>query len=106
MTVPLHRGDLWWANVPGDTRRPVLVLTRERFIQRLSAVLVAPVTTAVRGIPTEVPLGDDDGMTQACAANFDNVFTLSTEHFVERISTLRPSRLGEVCDAYRFAAAC
>lgn len=104
--APLHRCDLWWADVPGDVRRPVLVLTRERFIPRVSAVLVAPVTTTVRGIPTEVPLGHEDGMSRACAANFDNVFTLRIEHFVERIAALRASRLGEVCDAYRFAAAC
>lgn len=77
MTPALHRGDLWWADVPGDKRRPVLVLTRERFISRLNAVLVAPVTTKVRGIPTEVTLGPADGMPQACAANFDNTFTLA-----------------------------
>lgn len=102
----VHRGDLWWADVPGDKRRPVLVLTRERFIPRLTAVLVAPVTTTVRGIPTEVPMGPADGMPQPCAANFDNTFTLTRGRLQERIATLPPARLDEVCHAYRFAAGC
>jgi mRNA interferase MazF len=68
VTPDLHRGDIWWADVPGDKRRPVLVLTRERFIPRLTSVLVAPVTTAVRGIPTEVAMGPADGMPHTCAA--------------------------------------
>lgn len=102
----IHRGDIWWADVPGDKRRPVLVLTRERFIPRLDSVLVAPVTTTVRGTPTEVALGPDDGMPQACAANFDNIFTLARRRFVERITALPPRRLTEACDAYRFAAGC
>ncbi len=106
MTGAVHRGDLWWADVPGDKRRPVLVLTRDRFISRLTAVLVAPVTTDVRGIPTEVTLGPTDGMPQLCAANFDNTFTLARHRLVERITTLPPTRLGEVCEAYRFAAGC
>jgi len=106
MTLALHRGDLWWADVPGDKRRPVLVLTRERFIPRLTAVLVAPVTTNVRGIPTEVEIGPADGIPRACAANFDNTFTLAHSAFVERIMTLPPTRLAEVCEAYRFAAGC
>lgn len=106
MTPDLHRGDIWWADVPGDTRRPVLVLTRERFIPRLASVLVAPVTTTVRGIPTEVAVGPADGMLHSCAANFDNTFTLARRRFQEQITTLPPTRLTEVCEAYRFAAGC
>lgn len=106
MKPSLHRGDVWWADVPGDKRRPVLVLTRDRFIPRLSAVLVAPVTTNARGIPTEVSLGPADGMPQRCAANFDNTFTLAHSRFVERITTLAAARATEVCAAYRFAAGC
>lgn len=102
----IHRGDLWWADVPGDKRRPVLVLTRERFIPRLTAVLVAPVTTTVRGIPTEVRMGPADGMPQPCAANFDNMFTLASGRFAQRITALPSTRLEDVCEAYRFAAEC
>lgn len=79
--------------MPGDKRRPVLVLTSERFISRLNAVLVAPVTTNVRGIPTEVPLGPADGMPSPCAANFDSTFTLARRRFLDHITTLPPARL-------------
>lgn len=106
MTPELHRGELWWADVPGDKVRPVVVVTRERFLPRLAAVLVAPVTTTVREIPTELPLGPEDGMPRRCAASFDNLFTLRRERFETRIATLGEPRLAELCAAYRFAAGC
>jgi len=82
------------------------VLTRERFIPRLTAVLVAPVTTNVRGIPTEVEIGPADGMPTPCAVNFDNTFTLTRSRFLKRMTTLPSTRLAQVCEAYRFAAGC
>lgn len=106
MTPEIHRGDIWWAEVPGDKVRPVLVLTRERFVPRLTSLLVAPVTTTVRGIPTEVELDTTDGMPRGCAANFDNVFTLNRARFKSRVTRLSKARLDEVCRAYRFAAGC
>jgi mRNA interferase MazF len=102
----INRGDVWWADVPGDRVRPVLVLTRQRFTSRLTSLLVAPVTTTVRGIPTEVVLDADDGLPRRCAANFDNVFTLHRSRFENRIGQLGDERLVEVCRAYRFAAGC
>ena len=102
----INRGDVWWADVQGDKVRPVLVLTRQRFTSRLTSLLVAPVTTTVRGIPTEVALDADDGLPRRCAANFDNVFTLHRSRFKKRISRLSDERLGQVCRAYRFAAGC
>lgn len=92
--------------MPGDKIRPVLVLTRERFIERLNSVLVAPVTTRVRGIPTEVELTEADGLPRRCAANFDNIFTLRRERLRSSIAQLPAARLEEVCRAYRFAAGC
>ena len=102
----VHRGDVWWAHVPGDKRRPVVVLTRERFISRLHSVIVAPVTTNVRGLPTEVTLDETDGLPRRCAANFDNVFTLRRDRLENRITTLPSDKLDLVCRAYRFAAGC
>lgn len=101
-----HRGEIWWADVPGDKVRPILLLTRERFIERLHSVLVAPVTTRIRNIATEVALGPDDGMPTACAVNFDNVFTLRRNRLGDRITRLDDDTLDEVCRAYRFAARC
>ncbi len=106
MSPVIHRGDVWWADVPGDKVRPVVVLTRERFASRLTSLLVAPITTTVREIPTEVALGPDDGLPRDCAANFDNVFTLHRSRFERRISRLTDDRLDEVCQAYRFAVGC
>lgn len=106
MNELLHRGEVWWADVPGDRVRPVLILTRERFVSRLNAVLVAPITSTVHNIPTEVALTPDDGLDRFCAANFDNVFTLGRDRFRDRISGLGADRMVEVCAAYRFAAGC
>ena len=106
MNVAVHRGDVWWADVPGDKRRPVVILTRERLIGRLNSVLVAPVTSNVRSIPTEVPLDGSDGMPRPCAANFDNVFTLGRGRLQERITRLSPAKLELVRRAYRFAVDC
>ncbi len=101
-----HRGDVWWADVPGDTRRPVVVLTRERFVSRLASVIVAPVTTRIRGIPTEVRLETTDGLPRPCAANFDNVFTISRNRLRERITRLGDEQMTLACRAYRFAVGC
>lgn len=107
MSAPVpHRGEVWWAEVPGDKVRPVLVLTRERFIERLGAVIVAPITTTVRGIPTELELSPEDGMPRACAVNFDNVFTLRRERFRSYIAALPAARLEDACRCYRFAVGC
>lgn len=102
----MHRGEIWWADIPGDKRRPVLILTRERFIPFLTSVMVAPLTTTVRHIPTEVALGLSDGVPSSCAANLDNTFTLATVRLMERITTLSEARLEQICSAYRFAAGC
>lgn len=101
-----HRGEIWWADVPGDKVRPVLVLTRDRFVSHLNSVLVAPLTTSVRNIPTEVEFGEEDGMPRRCAASFDNLFTLRKDRLREQVTTISEGRLEEVCSAYRFAAGC
>nr|WP_300019426.1 type II toxin-antitoxin system PemK/MazF family toxin [Pseudonocardia sp.] len=71
-----------------------------------ATVLVAPVTTRVRGIPTEVELTAVDGLPRRCAANFDNVFTLRRERLRTPIARLSTTRLDEVCRAHRFAVGC
>ena len=83
-----------------------MVLTRERFIPRLAAILVAPLTSSVRQIPTEVVLDSSDGMPSRCAANFDNVFTISVDRLVERITRIEERRQDEICEAHRFAVGC
>jgi mRNA interferase MazF len=101
-----ERGDVWFADVPGDKRRPVVVLTRTSVLPRLTTILVAPVTTRVRQIPTEVPLGPAQGLARECVANFDNILPLPKETLVERVGRLRAPELRRACAAARFAIQC
>lgn len=87
----------------GRQGRPVVILTRERFISRLHAVLVAPVPRRYEEFPTEVVLGADEGLDKHCAAN---VFTLGRDRLQRRVGRLGSDRHEELCQAYRFAAGC
>jgi len=92
------QGDVWWAQAD-DKRRPVLIVTRSDAIPVLTRVVVAPVTRTVRGIPTEVPLGPEDGLAVDCAASFDNLQPIRRELLTERIAALDPARRDEICSA-------
>lgn len=101
-----ERGDIWFAEVPGDKRRPVVVLTRNSVLPRLTTILVAPVTSRVRNIPTEVPLGPAHGLPLQCVANFDNILPLPKHTLVQRVGRLDTLDLRRVCGAARFAIQC
>lgn len=105
MTEP-HRGDVWWGEVAGLGRRPYLVLTREGAIPVVTRVVCAPVTRTVRGIPTELPLGPDDGMPVDCAASFDNLLTVPKSALASLITSLRLGRQIDMCGALRIALGC
>jgi len=104
--VTINRGDVWWYELPGVGRRPGCVLTRQAAIAVLNAVLIAPATTTIRGIPTEVRLGVDDGMPADCVLSFDNLITVPKTLLAGRITTLAPQRLDELCTALVIAAGC
>lgn len=91
-----RQGEIWWAEADGR-RRPVLVVTRDEAIEVLSRLLVAPVTTAVRGIPTEIPLGDAEGLPVDCAASFDNLQPVPRALLTERLGRLEPSPREAIC---------
>ena len=101
-----RRGDIWLADVPGDKRRPVVVLTRNSVLARLTTILVAPVTTRVREIPTEVALGPAHGLARHCVANFDNIAPLPRRALVRRVGLLSRDELAAACRAARFAIDC
>ena len=101
-----RRGEVWWGELEGVGRRPFLVLTRDAAIPVLSGLVCAPVTRTVRAIPTELPLGPEDGMPVACAASFDNLWTIPKASLTERITRLHPERLVEGCRALRSAVEC
>jgi mRNA interferase MazF len=89
-----------------DKPRPVVVLTRESAIGYLSAVTVAPITSTIRGVPSEVLLTEADGMKGTCAVNLHNVVTVSKAHLGRRVAALSSERLREICGALAFALGC
>ncbi len=101
-----HRGEVWWSEDPALGRRPVLVLSRAAVVERLLRPLVAPLTTRRRDLPTEVPLDGDDGMPRPCVVSLDNVQPMSSSLLVERIDSLGPGRMEEVCRALEVAVDC
>ncbi|MBC7460976.1 MAG: type II toxin-antitoxin system PemK/MazF family toxin [Thermoleophilia bacterium] len=100
------RGEVWWARVPGDKRRPYLVLTRDGAIPVLSRVICVPTTKTMRGLDSEVDLDEDDGMPAACALSLDNIVTLPQAALEQRICALRPERMQAVCTALAHATGC
>lgn len=101
-----RRGEVWWGEIENLGRRPFLVMTRSAAIPVLNGVLAAPVTRTIRQIPTEVPLGPDDGMPTECAASLDNLRVVPKAYLVDRICALEPARLAEVCAALHIAVDC
>jgi mRNA interferase MazF len=101
----MRRGEVrWYTFEPPDKRRPVLILTRNSAISFLTWVTVAPLTTTVRNIPTEVFLSPaDDGVLTPCAVNLDNVQTVPKHKIGSLVTTLAAERLGEVETALAFA---
>jgi mRNA interferase MazF len=84
----------------------VVVLTRESAIAYLSAVTVAPITSTIRGVPSEVRLTEADGMKSACAVNLHNVVTVSKAHLGRRVAVLSTERMKEICAAMGFSLGC
>ena len=106
MTATPARGDVWLADVPGDKLRPVVVMTRSGIVPYLHSVVVAPVTTTIRGIPTEVPLSADEGLLRESVANFDNLQLLARSRLRRPIGVLSAPKLEAACQALRYALAC
>jgi len=101
------RGDVrLYRFAPPDKQRPVLVLTRDSAIRYLATVTVTPVTSTVRGVPSEVLLGEEDGMQGPCAINLHNAVTVSQDRLGRRVARLDPRRMREVCAALRFSLGC
>lgn len=107
MAGRIERGDVrLYRFPPPDKPRPVLVLTRGSAIRYLSRVTVAPITSTIRDVPSEVRLDVDDGMKRPCAVNLHNLVTVTTAGLSRRVARLSASRLEEVCAAIGFALGC
>lgn len=107
MTAMPMRGELWWCEPPEIPRRPVVVLSRDAAIPRLGRALVAPCTTTVRGLPSEVLLEPgEDPIPRRSAVNLDSVGSVSLGVLVERIGRLSETRMGQICAALEIAVEC
>ena len=102
----MQRGEIWFAATPGGDR-PVLVLTRDPVADRIGSVVVAALTRTRRGLVSELELTvHDDDVPSDCVVNFDNIHTLSREHFRRVIVTLSAARMVDACRALAAATGC
>lgn len=100
----MRRGEVWWAELDAPAgRRPVVLLSRNEAYGVRSLVTVAPITTRIRHIPSEVLLGTDDGMPRECAANLDSITTIPKDCLRERLVSLASEKLRDIEDAIHFA---
>lgn len=107
MTPLPKRGEVWWSELADIGRRPVVVLSRDAAIPRLRRTLVAPCTTNIRGLPSEVVLeAGDDPVPKRSAVNLDSVESVSVGVLVERLGVLSDDRMRDVCAALAVAVDC
>src|ERR1035437_6032978 len=103
----IARGDIrLYPFAPPDKKRPVVVPPRDSAIAYLSTVTVAPITSTVRGVPSEVVLTQEDGLRASCAVNLHNAVTVSQDRLGKRVAHLGSPRMKEICTALRFSLGC
>ena len=107
MAAGISRGDVrLYEFAPPNKKRPVVVLTRDSAVPYLSTVTVAPITTAIRAVPSEVLLTENDGMKTHCAVNLHNVVTVTQDSLGRRVAQLSSPKMAEICAALRFSLGC
>ncbi len=102
----MMRGDVWWADTGRGADRPVLVLTRDPVAGRIGAVVVASLTTTIRGLQSELLVGLDDGLDQDCVVSFDNINTLPRSAFRRRVTKLSAAKMVGACERLDAALGC
>ena len=107
MARGVNRGEVWLYTFSSpDKRRPVLVLSRQGVIGLLHTVIVAPITSTIRGAPGEVVVGPEDGLKRESAVNLDHVQTVEKARLRTFVGTLRTERMRAVCRALAVATGC
>ena len=107
MASGVNRGEIWYYTFKSpDKRRPVLVLTRPDAIRWLHSVMVAPITSTIRGAPAEVVVGIDEGLRGDCAVNLDHVQTVPKKHLRQFVGRLGREKMTAICRALEIAAGC
>jgi mRNA interferase MazF len=100
----MKRGEIrWYKFSQPDKKRPVIILTRNSVLEYLGEVTVAPITSIIRDIPSEVSLGKEDGMPKSCAINLDHIQTVSKGKIGPLITTLSSTKVSELRSALLFA---
>jgi mRNA interferase MazF len=100
----MKRGEIrWYKFTHPDKKRPILILTRDSILDYLGEVTVAPITTTIRDIPSEVLLTQREGMPMDCAVNLDHIQTVSKGKIGSLITTISSERLKEIAESIRFA---
>lgn len=100
----MKRGDVWWAILPAPAgQRPVLLLSRNEAYPIRELITIAPITTRVRDIPAEVPLGPKDGLPKPCVANCDVITTIPKRTLGGYLTTLSVEKMQSVDEAIRFS---
>ena len=104
--IPL-RGELWWCELPDIAKRPVVVMSRDAAIPRLRRTLIAPCTTTIRNLASEVLLEPgEDPIVRRCVVNLDSVESVSVSVLVDRMGRLSDERMRQICDALSVAVGC
>jgi mRNA interferase MazF len=107
MARDIGRGEIWqYAFTRPDKRRPVLVLSRQDVIGLLHTVIVAPITSTIRGAPSEVLVGAAEGLKNESAVNLDHVQTVEQSRLVRRLGAASPGTMQRVCRALAIAVGC
>jgi mRNA interferase MazF len=102
-----RRGEVWWCELPDIARRPVVVLSRDAAIPRLRRALIAPCTTTIRGLPSEVTLDPaEDPIPRPSAVNLDSVESVSIATLTDRLGRLSDPRMRSICQALEVAVDC
>lgn len=100
----MKHGEIRWYKFHApNKKRPVLILSRNSVLQYLGEATVAPITTTVRDIPSEVPLSKEDGLPRACAVNCDHLQTVAKSKIGALITTIGSEKMSQVTQAIRFA---
>ena len=107
MARDIARGEVWqYAFSAPDKRRPVLIISRQSVIGLLQTVMVAPITSTIRGAPSEVIIGTDEGLKHDSAVNLDHVQTVEQSRLVRRMGQVSPATMRDVCRAMAIALGC
>ena len=103
----VNRGEIWlYTFAPPDKRRPVLVLSRQKAIGLLRTVIVAPITSAIHGVQSEVRVGIDEGLKHDSAVNLDQIQTVEQKNLHHFIGTVTSRKMSAVCRALMIASGC